>query len=143
MAMLPFCGYNMGDYFGHWLAIGNKMKHPPKIFSINWFRTDDQGKFIWPGFGDNMRVLEWVIDRVNNRVGAKETPIGFLPHVNDLDLKGLAISKENLERLFAVNPSEWSKELEDAEAFFTKFGSRFPKELTEELHALKARLKGK
>jgi len=143
MAMLPFCGYNMGDYFSHWLDIGKRMKHPPKIFSINWFRADDQGKFIWPGFGDNIRVLKWVIDRVNNHVGAKETPIGHLPHIADLDLKGLSISKENLERLFAVKPEEWQKEIEDAEAFFNKFGNRLPKELTEELHGLKARLKGK
>ena len=143
MAMLPFCGYNMGDYFSHWLAIGRKLKHPPKIFSINWFRTDDQGKFIWPGFGDNIRVFKWIIDRVNNKVQPKETPIGFLPHIADLDLKGLSISKENAERLFAINLAEWEKEAADAGEFFAKFGSRMPKELIEELHGLKARLKGK
>lgn len=143
MAMLPFCGYNMGDYFGHWLDIGKRMTRPPKIFSINWFRTDGQGKFIWPGFGDNIRVLKWIIERTNDKIGARETPIGYLPNVNDLDLKGLSISKENLERLFAVKFDEWQKESEDAEAFFNKFDGRIPKELIEELHSLKAKLKGR
>lgn len=142
MAMLPFCGYNMGDYFGHWLDIGKKMTRPPKIFSINWFRTDDRGKFIWPGFGDNIRVLKWIIERAGNKVGAKETPIGYLPDIDDLDLKGLSISKESLERLFAVKHDEWQKEAEDAEAFFNKFDGRIPKALIEELHNLKAKLKG-
>jgi phosphoenolpyruvate carboxykinase (GTP) len=140
MAMLPFCGYNMGDYFAHWLSIGKKMTHPPRIFSINWFRTDDNGKFIWPGFGDNIRVLKWVIDRVNDRVGARETPIGYLPHMQDLDLSGLSISKENVEKLFEIKPEQWEKEVADAGEFFAKFGGRFPKELSEELYGLKARL---
>jgi phosphoenolpyruvate carboxykinase (GTP) len=140
MAMLPFCGYNMGDYFAHWLSIGRKMSHPPRIFSINWFRTDDNGKFIWPGFGDNIRVLKWVIDRVNDRVGARETPIGYLPHMQDLDLSGLSISKENVEKLFEIKPEQWEKEVADAGEFFAKFGGRFPKELSEELYGLKARL---
>jgi phosphoenolpyruvate carboxykinase (GTP) len=143
MAMLPFCGYNMGDYFGHWLDIGKRMTRPPKIFSINWFRTDGQGKFIWPGFGDNIRVLKWIIERANNKIGARETPVGYLPNVSDLDLKGLSISKENLERLFAVKSDEWQKEAGDAEAFFNKFDGRIPKELMEELHNLKAKLEGK
>jgi len=143
MAMLPFCGYNMGDYFAHWLSVGRKLKHPPKIYSINWFRTDDAGKFIWPGFGENIRVFKWIIDRVNNRVGANETPVGNLPRGSDFDASGLAVSKENLERLFAVNAAEWLKEADDAAVFFDKFGARMPKELTEELHGLRARLKGK
>jgi len=143
MAMLPFCGYNMGDYFAHWLSVGRKLKNPPKIYSINWFRTDDAGKFIWPGFGENIRVFKWIIDRVNNRVGANETPVGNLPHGSDFDTSGLAVSKENLERLFAVNAGEWLKEADDAAVFFDKFGARMPKELTEELHGLRARLKGK
>jgi phosphoenolpyruvate carboxykinase (GTP) len=143
MAMLPFCGYNMGDYFAHWLDIGRKLTRPPKIFSINWFRTGDDGKFIWPGFGENIRVLKWAIDRVNGRVGAQETPIGHLPHPGDLDLNSLGISRENVDRLFQVNPDEWKGELDDAQAFFDKFGARFPRELSEELHGLRARLVGK
>jgi len=143
MAMLPFCGYNMGDYFTHWLQVGKKLKHPPKIYSINWFRTDDAGKFIWPGFGDNIRVIKWIVDRVNNRVGARSLPTGNVPNLADLDLSGLAISKENLERLFAINVDEWQKEADDAAGFFSKFGDRMPKELLEELHSLKAKLKGK
>ncbi|MCM8761321.1 MAG: phosphoenolpyruvate carboxykinase (GTP) [Candidatus Omnitrophica bacterium] len=143
MAMLPFCGYNMGDYFRHWLSIGRRLKHPPKIYSINWFRTDENGKFMWPGFGDNIRVFKWIIDRVNNSVGVRETPIGFLPHLSDLDLSGLSISKEHLERLFAIDVHESQKEAQDAEEFFGKFGDRFPTELMEELHGLKARLKGR
>jgi phosphoenolpyruvate carboxykinase (GTP) len=142
MAMLPFCGYNMGDYFRHWLDVGKRLTDPPKIFSINWFRTDDNGKFIWPGFGDNIRVLKWAIDRVNGRVGARELPIGNVPHVKDLNVTGLSISAENMEKLFEVRPEEWASELKDAEEFFAKFGGRFPKELTEELHGLKARLAG-
>ena len=141
MAMLPFCGYNMGDYFGHWLDIGKKMARPPKIFSINWFRTDDQGKFIWPGFGDNIRVFKWIIERINNKIGARETPVGYMPNVNDLDLKGLSISKEKIESLFAVKSDEWQNEVEAAEAFFGKFGDRIPTVLIEELHSLKAKLK--
>jgi phosphoenolpyruvate carboxykinase (GTP) len=140
MAMLPFCGYNMGDYFRHWIEVGKKMSRPPKIFSINWFRTDDDGKFIWPGFGDNIRVLKWIIDRVNGRVGARETQIGYLPDLKDFDMTVLSISKDRLDQLFAINPEEWDKEIAGAEEFFGKFGSRFPKELTGELGGLKARL---
>ncbi|MBN2452851.1 MAG: phosphoenolpyruvate carboxykinase (GTP) [Candidatus Omnitrophica bacterium] len=143
MAMLPFCGYNMGDYFNHWLSIGRKLTHPPRIFSINWFRTDDKGRFLWPGFGDNIRVFKWIIDRVNNRVGARETPVGHLPRPEDLDLKGLDISKEDVERLFSIDKEEWGKEIADGEQFFAQFGDRMPKELIEELHGLKARLKGR
>lgn len=141
MAMLPFCGYNMGDYFGHWLDIGKRMTRPPRIFSINWFRTDDQGKFIWPGFGDNIRVFKWIIERINNKIGAREAPIGYMPNVSDLDLKGLSISNEKIESLFAVKSDEWQNEVEAAEAFFSKFGGRIPKVLIEELHSLQAKLK--
>ena len=97
MAMIPFCGYNMGDYFGHWLSMGKKMTHPPKVFSVNWFRTDDEGNFIWSGFGENIRILKWIVDRVNNRVQTKETPIGLVPYLEDLNLEGLNINKKNLK----------------------------------------------
>ena len=140
MAMLPFCGYNMGDYFGHWLSIGQKLARPPKMYLINWFRTDENGKFIWPGFGDNIRVFKWIIDRINNRVQAQETPIGLIPHTKDLDLTGLNISAENLKRLFAVDPDEWKREAFDIEKFFSGFGARTPKALYDELEKMKAKL---
>jgi phosphoenolpyruvate carboxykinase (GTP) len=140
MAMLPFCGYNMGDYFGHWLDIGKRLIKPPKVFSVNWFRTDDNGKYIWPGFGDNIRVLKWMIDRVNNKVEAKETPIGRVPYIKDIDLTGLDISKENMEKLFNVDASGWKRESADIEEFFRKFNDRMPKEMWDELNKMKAKL---
>jgi len=139
MAMLPFCGYNMADYFKHWLNIGKHITHPPKIFSINWFRTDDNGAFLWPGFGENIRVLKWIIDRVNDRVGAKETPIGMVPDLKDLDMHGLKIPQKNLEKLFEVDPEEWRKENEDIEIFLKKFGDRMPKEIWQEFKKMKAK----
>lgn len=140
MAMLPFCGYNMADYFRHWLDIGKRLTHPPKVFSINWFRTDGSGKYLWPGFGENIRVLKWIVDRVNNRVEAQETPIGYIPHLEDLDTKGLAVSKESLEKLFAIDKDGWKKETEDIEVFFKKFGDRMPKEIWDELNRMKKKL---
>ncbi len=136
MAMLPFCGYNMGDYFGHWLNIGKKLTQPPKIYSVNWFRTDDNGKFIWPGFGDNIRVLKWIIERANNEVEAKETPIGLIPNKEDLDLSGLDISEERLNKLFSVNMSEWKNEAEEIKKYFEQFGSNMPKEMKQEADKL-------
>jgi phosphoenolpyruvate carboxykinase (GTP) len=140
MAMLPFCGYNMGDYFRHWLDMEKRLVHKPRIFSINWFRTDDKGRYLWPGFGHNVRVLKWVIDRVHNRVGAKETPIGLLPHIKDLDLNGLNIPKEDMEELFRLDNAGWKKEADDIAEFFKKFGNRMPKEMWDELEKLKAGL---
>ncbi len=129
MAMLPFCGYNMGDYFGHWLNVGKRLKHPPKIYSVNWFRTDENGKFIWPGFGDNIRVIKWILDRVNGRVGARETPIGLVPNVSDLDLSGLNIAKERMEKLFEIDRAGWQNELKDIDAFLVQFGDHMPAEI--------------
>ena len=140
MAMLPFCGYNMADYFRHWLNIGKSMAKPPKVFSVNWFRTDDNGRYIWPGFGENIRVLKWIIDRVNSRVGAKETAIGLVPRLEEMDLKGLKISKENMEKLFEIDADGWRLEADDVEAFLGKFGSRMPKEMWDELKAMKNKL---
>jgi phosphoenolpyruvate carboxykinase (GTP) len=140
MAMIPFCGYNMGDYFGHWLNVGKKMKNPPKIFSVNWFRTDDEGKFIWPGFGDNIRVLKWIIDRVNNKTIAKETPIGLVPDVKDINLDGLNIPAEKLAKLFEVKMSDWKGEVEDIGKFLEQFGSHMPKEIAEEYQKLKSKV---
>ena len=141
MAMLPFCGYNMGDYLGHWLKIGKRLKHPPKIFAVNWFRVDDKGDYIWPGFGENIRALKWMIDRVNNRVGARKTPIGLLPEIKDLDMTGLHIPQDKIEQLFAIDNAGWQEEAKDIEKFFGQFGSRLPKAMTEECSKLVAALK--
>ncbi|MBM3253020.1 MAG: phosphoenolpyruvate carboxykinase (GTP) [Candidatus Omnitrophica bacterium] len=141
MAMLPFCGYNMADYFQHWLNIDKRCSNPPKIFFVNWFRTDEVGDFIWPGFKENIRVLKWVIERlIPNKIGARETPIGFIPHFKDLELSGLDISKENIERLFEINPDEWKTELLGVRDFFKQFGNRMPKEIWDEFENLKKRL---
>lgn len=140
MAMIPFCGYNMGDYFGHWLNMGRRINNLPKIFIVNWFRLNEEGKFLWPGFGENIRVLKWIIDRINNRVGAKETPIGLLPHIEDLELSGLDISREDMEKLFSIDKEEWKTELEDIRSFFSQFGERLPQELWEEFKKLEKAL---
>ena len=141
MAMLPFCGYNMGDYFGHWLEMGEKLgDKAPKIFNVNWFRLDDEGNFIWPGFGDNMRVLLWMLDRCEGKVGAKETPIGYVPEIDDLDMEGLDISKETLADLLNVDKDIWKDEAAGIEEFYKKFGDRLPAELKKQLDELKARL---
>jgi phosphoenolpyruvate carboxykinase (GTP) len=136
MAMIPFCGYNMGDYFGHWLNVGRRMSQPPKIFSVNWFRVDDDGKFIWPGFGDNIRVLKWIIDRVNKKVQAKETAIGLVPYIKDLNLEGLDIPKQKLDKLFEVNPADWKDEMNEVKSFLGQFSSRLPKEIAVEAENL-------
>jgi phosphoenolpyruvate carboxykinase (GTP) len=140
MAMLPFCGYNMGDYFGHWINMGQRLKHPPKIYAVNWFRVDDAGKFIWPGFGENIRVLKWVLDRVNNRVGARETPIGLVPNSGDLDLSGLSIPKEKMERLFEVDRQGWQGELKEIDGFLGQFGAHLPAGIRRQRDALAKRL---
>jgi phosphoenolpyruvate carboxykinase (GTP) len=140
MAMIPFCGYNMGDYFGHWLGMKERLPNPPKIFTVNWFRVDDEGRFIWPGFGDNIRVLKWIIDRVNNRVNAKETPIGLVPYLKDIDLEGLNIPEERLEKLFEVNREEWKIETAEIKKFYERFGTRLPEEILDEYKSLIDRL---
>ncbi len=140
-AMLPFCGYNMGDYFRHWINIGGYITRPPKIFSVNWFRIDENGKFLWPGFSDNMRVLKWIIGRVNGKVGAKETAIGLVPEPDDIDIDGLPISRRNLEKLCDVRPEEWRDEVRDIRGFFDSFGRSIPYELRQSLERLEARLR--
>ena len=142
MAMLPFCGYHMGDYFRHWLDMGKKLgDKAPKIFNVNWFRTDDEGNFIWPGFGDNMRVLNWILDRCDGKVGAKETAIGYVPYAEDIDLTDLDFPIEILQSILDVDPAVWTKEAEEIEEHYVKFGDRLPKELREQLETLKANLK--
>ena len=129
MAMLPFCGYNLGTYFRHWLNMGNMLRRPPKIFSVNWFRVDDRGNFIWPGFGDNIRVLKWIVDRVHGNVGAKETPAGLVPYPGDLDLSGLSIPGENLKKLFEVRMKDWKGEIENIRSFLQTYRGHLPYEI--------------
>jgi phosphoenolpyruvate carboxykinase (GTP) len=129
MAMQPFCGYNMGDYFAHWCEMGKKLREAPKIFSVDWFRTGELGEFIWPGFGDNIRVLKWIVDRTKNKVGVRETFAGLLPRLEDLDLKGLNIPREKLEKLFEVKLKDWDSEIEDIHRFLQQFGSHTPESM--------------
>lgn len=140
MAMLPFCGYHMGDYFQHWIDMGKKIKVQPKIFNVNWFRTDSEGHFIWPGFGDNMRVLDWILKRCEETVDADETAIGYVPKPEDINLEGCSVDKETLKGLLNVDIETWKKEAEGIKEFYKKFGDRLPKELEEELSALESRL---
>lgn len=140
MAMLPFCGYHMGDYFQHWIDMGKKIKVQPKIFNVNWFRTDSEGHFIWPGFGDNMRVLDWILKRCEETVDADETAIGYVPKPEDINLEGCGVDKETLKGLLNVDTETWKKEAEGIKEFYKKFGDRLPKELNDELEALESRL---
>jgi phosphoenolpyruvate carboxykinase (GTP) len=139
-AMLPFCGYNMAEYFRHWLKIGAQLPTPPKIFFVNWFRVDEQGRFIWPGFRENIRVLKWILDRVHNRVKAKETPIGLVPYPEDLDLSGLDIPRDDLDKLLEIDREAWRVELDQIGEFFSQFGEKIPSEFTAEYQTLKKRL---
>jgi phosphoenolpyruvate carboxykinase (GTP) len=140
MAMKPFAGYNYGDYWAHWLAMGAKLKHPPKIYHVNWFRRDADGKFLWPGFGDNLRVLEWIIDRCSGKAGAQETAIGNLPRPEDLDLAGLDLAPGVLAQLLSVQAEEWRAEAADIEKYLDEYGSRTPAALRAQVQALRARL---
>ncbi|HLW82287.1 MAG TPA: phosphoenolpyruvate carboxykinase (GTP) [Candidatus Acidoferrales bacterium] len=132
MAMLPFCGYNMADYFGHWLEMGKRAARPPKIFHVNWFRKGDDGKFLWPGYGENVRVLKWMLERIEGRGKAVETPIGYVPTEDALDLSGLNISADAMRNLLNVDPAVWADEHAAIGKFFDKFGSRLPQELRQE-----------
>jgi len=140
MAMLPFCGYNMADYFGHWLAMGPKLKNPPRVFHVNWFRKDADGKFLWPGYGENVRVLKWMLDRIEGRAGATETPIGNVPSPSSLTLDGLSISRDTINELLKVDSADWSKEEQAIGKFFEKFGERLPPAICQEQKALASRL---
>lgn len=140
MAMLPFCGYDMGNYFGHWLNIGKRLTNPPKIFFVNWFRKSDEGKFLWPGFGDNIRVLKWIIGRTKEKVRARETHIGYVPDIADFDMTGMALDKATLDAAFSVDESKWDSELKEVESFFEKFGPTMPAELHNEFKTLEKKL---
>ena len=138
MAMIPFCGYNMGDYFKHWLEMGEKLgDKAPKIFNVNWFRTDDDGNFLWPGYGDNARVLNWIIDRCEGKADAVETAIGFVPKPEDIDLTDLDMDIETLKSILKVDKDVWAKEAAEIEEHYKKFGDKLPKELKDQLDTLK------
>ena len=141
MAMIPFCGYNMADYFSHWLNIGKQIKNQPKIFHVNWFRTGKDGKFLWPGYGDNLRVLEWIIKRCKKEIDADKTPIGFIPDAKDLDLDGLDMTEGRIKELLKIDASDWVKEAQEVKSFYDKFEGKIPVELQDELDNLVKRLK--
>jgi len=140
-AMTPFCGYNMGDYFQHWFDMGDRLgDKAPRIFYVNWFRKSPTGKWLWPGFGENSRVLKWMCERLEGTAGARKTAIGYLPDKEDLDLSGLKIADENIAELLRVDKDAWRAEIPDVEAFFAKFGNRMPERLRQQLRNLAARL---
>ena len=129
MAMLPFCGYNMGTYWKHWLEFGAKLKNPPKIFRVNWFRKNDEGKFMWPGFGENMRVMQWIVDRVRSRVDGVQSPFGTTPQYTDLNWTGLDFSTEDFKALMTIPANEAKAEAEDQKQFFATMGTNLPENM--------------
>ncbi len=139
-AMLPFCGYHVADYFAHWLAMGKKIARPPRIFNVNWFRTDANGKFAWPGFGQNMRVLAWIVDRCHGRGHANETALGFEPSYGDLSWAGLDFTPDRYEQVMRVDEAMWKRELAAHDALFAKLGTKQPPALAAERSRLGTRL---
>ena len=140
MAMIPFCGYNMADYWRHWLRMGTQMTRPPRIFHVNWFRQDKRGNFTWPGFGENLRVLDWIIRRCRYSVGAKESPIGYMPYTRDINMEGLNMSRAAMRKLFVLDKEAWTEELASQKDFFNKFGKTLPKPIKAEYEALTKRI---
>jgi phosphoenolpyruvate carboxykinase (GTP) len=140
-AMKPFCGYNMADYFQHWLDMGDRLKNKaPHIFYVNWFRKTKEGKWLWPGYGENSRVLKWMCDRVDGKVSTQTTPIGLFPQLTDLNLKGLSVSADDLKNLFNISNDDWRKEVVDIEKHFAQFKERLPVRMKKQLAELKARI---
>ena len=140
MAMLPFCGYNMGLYFSHWLDMADRIPSLPKIFQVNWFRKGEDGKFLWPGFGENMRVLKWIIDRAHGRAAARETAFGWVPKQSDFDLSGVDVPLEDVDEAQFIDHAAWRGELADQEAFFTKHAATMPREIVLQRELLIARM---
>ena len=150
MAMKPFTGYHMGDYFAHWIEMGAKVTNPPKIFNVNWFRCDKDGNFMWPGFGDNMRVLEWILKRCENKADAVETPVGFVPRAEDIDLtdldyeikKGKKFTVDDLKEILEIDADKWLKEADEIEGYYKgTIKDRIPQELWDCLETLKKNCK--
>jgi phosphoenolpyruvate carboxykinase (GTP) len=140
MAMKPFCGYNFADYWAHWLSFSARSDKLPKIFHVNWFRQDRQGNFLWPGFGENLRVMRWIIDRCEGRVGARETPIGFLPDPADIDTESLDISADNLQALTSIDADQWRAEMESVGEYLDTYGDRLPEVLRQQQKAILSEL---
>jgi phosphoenolpyruvate carboxykinase (GTP) len=142
MAMLPFCGYNMADYFAHWLSFGPRLTRPPRIFRVNWFRRDANGRFLWPGYGDNIRVLKWMVERIRGTGRAVETPIGSVPAPGALDMTGLDLGADQLQQALRVDAGEWLQAFDDLGTFFSQFGSRIPAPIARHLAESQRRLGG-
>jgi phosphoenolpyruvate carboxykinase (GTP) len=140
MAMLPFCGYNMGDYWAHWLDIGKQASNPPAIFQVNWFRTDDSGRYIWPGFGENLRVLRWVRDQIKGSQDGRETAVGIVPTPQTIGTSDLGLSQAAAAMLFEINRDDWRREADDQDGFLQKFGNRLPPAIKKQHQALQNRL---
>jgi phosphoenolpyruvate carboxykinase (GTP) len=140
MAMKPFCGYNFGDYWAHWLSFPDRTSALPKIFHVNWFRQDEDGHFLWPGFGENLRVLRWIIDRCEDRIEARETPIGYLPNAEDIDTSDLDIDETTMHKLTTINPATWAREMESIGEYFDSFGDRVPSALRKQQQRIAAEL---
>ena len=136
MAMLAFCGYNIGDYFGHWLKVGKGVARPPRIFRVNWFRTDDRGKFLWPGFGENLRVIKWIFDRCDGNGKGTNTPIGIVPTLDAIDRTGIEVSDAAMKALLKVDPADWAEAAADQGAFLDTVGPRLPQEIRDEQQRL-------
>jgi phosphoenolpyruvate carboxykinase (GTP) len=138
MAMRPFCGYNMADYFGYWLSMGKRLKKPPLVFRVNWFRKDENGKYLWPGYGENIRVLRWILDRVRGKGSAVQSPIGYLPTPESIDTSGMSLKPSALQDVLSFDRDGWKKEVDEIEKFFSQFDTRLPVELQKEVASLQS-----